>query len=119
MKPPNIKPRENISIRINILREEKGMSQGKLAKISCLSKARISRICRDSNDRGGLYKATVSDVMALAIGLNLNKEEGWDLFFSAFPELELFEYLLEKKLSVEESNDILDDLGLNSLGDVT
>jgi hypothetical protein len=112
----NIPIRKNPSFWVNDKMSKMSISQGKLAKLSCLSEAKVSRMRRNSNDRGGTYKMTVFDVMAISIGLSLNKEEAKDFFFSAFPELELLDYFLEKKLSVEKANDILYDLGFDLLG---
>ena len=90
----------------------RGITQTELIRSTLLSRTTISRICRNSNDKGSTYQATLPVVWALSIGLKLNREEATDMLFSAFPEMELWGKFLEKRLSIDDVNDILDEAGL-------
>ena len=96
----------------------KGMTQADLMRASLLSKTKISRICRDLNDKGSYYTPTWDDVMAISIGLGLTREEAEKLFFAAFPEMEHLGEFLDKRLNIQQVNQILYDSGLRVLGNV-
>lgn len=81
-----------------------------------LSEMTVSRICRDTNGRGGRYEPTIQVVEALWIGLQLGPEEAKDLLLRAFPELSLFGKILTQKMDIGCANDLLADHGLPCLG---
>lgn len=97
--------------------KEKGYSQGELARLTYLSEMTVSRICRDTNGRGGRYEPTMQVVEALWIGLQLGPEEAKDLLLRAFPELPLFREILTQKMDIGCANDLLADHGFPCLGD--
>ena len=99
--------------------KEKAMSQTKLAFRSGLSKTTISRIVRNSNDKGGSYTPTEPIIMALSIALGLTSAESKkQLFYAAFPERALWDDFLDRHLNLYQANEILYDNGLPTLGNV-
>ena len=96
--------------------EAKGKSQKDLTKLCALSKTTASRIIRNSNDKGSTYKPDYLVVMAVIVGLKSTREESKELFFAAFPEMAYLENFLDKKLTIYEANEVLDDNGLSLLG---
>lgn len=88
------------------------MSQAKLARSSSLAETTISRVCRDSNDRGSVYHPTIEIVCKISIGLGLDRDETKELLFSAFPELEIWGYALDHHLDIFDVEEILYENGL-------
>ena len=87
-----------------------------LADMSNLSKTTISRILRDSNDKGQTYRPTESIVTAIAIALKVGRG-GWErLMDAAFPERLICFEVLDCGGSVYEANARLDEAGLPLLG---
>ena len=107
---------KRFSAFVNETMTAKEMRQSDLIASSLLSRTTISRICRDSNDKGSSYVPTLPVVMAVSIGLRLNREEATELLFCAFPEMELWGGFLDKRLDIYEANEILDNEGLTLLG---
>ena len=101
---------------VNETMATKAMRQSDLIASSLLSRTTISRICRNSNDKGSSYVPTLSVVMAISVGLRLNREEATELFFCAFPEMEILGCSLDKQLNICQINEILYDNGLTLLG---
>ncbi len=95
---------------------EKKLWPAELARRSNLSKTTVSRICQNTNHKGTSYSPTHIIVMAVCVGLGLNKEEAREAFFAAFPELRLFETILEKRLDIIDANALLDENGVPTLG---
>jgi transcriptional regulator with XRE-family HTH domain len=108
--------RENVNVWVKDKLNERRMSQAELARKSLLSASRICRICKDSNSQGSTFTITFRDVMALSFGFSLNREETTDLFFSAFPEAELWGDFLDKRMNIYEVNEVFYDNGLTLLG---
>lgn len=96
----------------------KKMTQSNLVTSSRLSKTTISRIYRNTNDKGREYSSTVSVVMAVSLGLRLNREQSEILLFAAFPEMSFWGEFVDKHLSVDDANDILYEHGANELGNI-
>lgn len=98
----------------------KKLSQIELADLSNLSRTTISRICRNSNDKGGLYQPkNLSIVVAVCIGLKLDKAESQELCFIAFPELRIWAYCIEHRLNIAATNIELDNSNLPLLDDTS
>ena len=114
----NEKNYKDFSTIVNEHLKIKGMKQTDLMKSSYLSKTTISRICRNSNDKGAAYLPTLSVVMAISIGLNLTRAEADKLFYAAFPEMEFWGEFLDKRMDIDQANEILYDNGLSLLGNI-
>lgn len=97
---------------------KKGMLQADLVQKSLLSKTTISRIFRDSTDKGTTYQPTLPVVWAISIGLALNRDEAKELLFLAFPAFELWGCFLDKGLSIYDVNSTLYDAGLPLWGNM-
>ena len=63
--------------------------------------------------------ATLHVVMAVSIGLGLDREEAAEMLCSAFPEFDLWGNFLDMELDIFEVNNILYELGLPLLGNLT
>ena len=109
---------KDFSTIVNEYLKVKRITQSDLIKLTLLSKTTISRVCRNSNDKGATYIPTFSVVMAISIGLKLTRAETEQLFFAAFPEMELLGYFLDKKMDIDQANEILYDNGLPLLGNI-
>ena len=96
----------------------KNMTQAGLSRASLLSKTIISRICRDSNDKGSTYVPTSSVVIAVSIGLGLNIPEAEELLYAAFPERAYWPIFLENGTTTDEATEILYENGLPLLGNI-
>ena len=71
---------------------------------------------RNENDRGSAYLPTIPAIMAVSVGLRLAPEEATELLFAAFPEMSLWGGFLEKKLDIDQANEILYEKGFPLLG---
>jgi len=116
MATNNIVPRKSFSAWVIDKMGDLQMSQADLVKSSLLSKTTVSRIIRNSNDKGLSYQPTLKVVMAISLGLGLDRSEANDLLFSAFPEVEVWGELLDERLNITRANIILYELGLPLLG---
>jgi len=96
----------------------RGYTNARLVEISNLSKTTISRVCRNSNDKGSSYIPTLHIVMAIGIGLKLNHEETKRLLFSAFPEMALWSDIIDRRLNIHDANEVLYENGFPLLGNV-
>lgn len=92
------------------------MTQADLMAKANLSKTTVSRICRNKNDKGGSYKPTRRMVITICVALGLNKAEKDNLMKIAFPEEELWDLIIENKLDIFESNELLFEKNLPLLG---
>ena len=106
----------NFSEGVKHYMNEKNMTQAELSRASLMSKTIISRICRDSNDKGSYYTPALDCFMAVSIGLKLTPVEAKELFIATLPELALFDGFLEQRLNIDQVNEILYDKGLCVLG---
>ena len=110
---------ETFSDAVKRLVKEKGMTQAELVRRSCLSKTTISRICRDSNDKGGKYTPTEPIIMALSIGLKLSSAESKkQLLYAAFPERAYWDDFLDSHLNIFEVNIIMEENNFPLLGNM-
>lgn len=96
----------------------KGMTQSDLVKTSRLPKTTVSRICRNTNDKGSSYMPDLHTAMSVSLGLSLSPDEAEKLFFSAFPEMSFMRRFLDERLAVQQANEILYDNGLPLLGNI-
>ena len=87
-----------------------------MAKESNLSKTTVSRILRNSNDKGNTYRPTTNIVMAVCLTFKLDMTECEKLMQAAFPEVVLWREGIEKHLSVHDVNEKLYEQGLPLLG---
>lgn len=107
---------ETFSELVKKLLEEHNLKAVELAAKSNLSKTTISRILRDSNDKGKAYRPTESIVTAIAIALKVGRG-GWErLMDAAFPERLICFEVLDCGGSVYDANARLDEAGLPLLG---
>lgn len=105
-----------LSELVNQCLKENGETQADLVKKSSLSKTTVSRICRDSDDRGSTYRTTPAVVMALCIGLGKTGEAAQELFYAAFPEWRVWNKILKERLKIDDANMLLYEQGLPLLG---
>jgi len=103
---------------VKTIMKERRISQKNLVTNSGLSRTTISRICRNSNDKGSTYQAeSLSVVMAICIGLDVyDAEEQKKLFYTAFPEFSAWEHITKEKMSIVKADGYLDAQGLPLLG---
>lgn len=96
---------------------EKEMSQQDLINASGLSRTTISRVCRNSDDKGSTYRVDdIRVVMALAVGLKLTSAQLYELMVIAFPELHIVKWALDHSLDIHDVNIRLYEQGLSPLG---
>ena len=112
----NTIPRMNFSEWVNAKMKALGITPAELARLSLLSKTTTSRICRNSNDKGSTYQATLPVVEAISVGLALTRGEAQDLLYSAFPEMGMWGDFLDNQLDIDDVNIILYDSGLTLWG---
>lgn len=86
----------------------KGVTPSELINTHYLSKTIVSRIYRNTNSKGSKYVPTHKVFMTICIALKLTQAEAQELFFAAFPEMELLGYFLDNKLDIDRANEILD-----------
>ena len=100
--------------------KEKGISQAELVKRSRLPKTTVSRIIRNTNDKGSKYTPSDPIIAAISVALRLtNTESTEQLVYAAFPERAYWKDILDKHLSVDDANYILDENKLPLLGHIT
>jgi len=92
------------------------MKRGDLARKGQLSRATISRIFRNKNDKGSSYRPAPEVVMCICIALKLDENEMKELFLIAFPEWKCWIEISRRKLSMHDANVLLDENGLSTLG---
>ena len=110
---------ESFSAAVNRLMKDKEMTQADLVMQSCLSKTTISRICRNSNDKGGAYTPTEPIIMALSTAFRLSSMDAKNiLLYAAFPERAFWDEFLDHHLGIYDINMILDENGLPLLGNM-
>ena len=98
--------------------KNKAITQSKLVQLSRLSKTTISRVLRNTNDKGASYRPTMAIVMAISVGLKLTYQEYEELLYIAYPETGYMKEVLGRCLTVDEANEILYDNGLPLLGNM-
>ena len=118
MQQPRQGPGQNetFSSIVKGLLQERGWSAAFLAKESRLSKTTVSRILRDSNDKGCTYQPTANIAVAVCLAFKLDKAERDKLLLAAFPQWAIWREGLEQHLSVHEVNCRLYEQGLPLLG---
>ena len=116
---PNLQIKDFISFSEIVTKHMKsmGMSQQDLIAASGLSRTTISRICRNSDDKGSTYHVDdIRVVMAIAVGLKLTSAQFDELIFIAFPELHIVKWALDHSLDIHDVNIELYEQGLSPLG---
>ena len=88
----------------------RGWSPANLAKVSGQSKATISRLLAFTGDP--YYRPALRTSQAIAQALKLTNGERRELFYTAFPEFQVWDEAAEKGFTVDEANDLLYDRGL-------
>ena len=92
------------------------MTQADLIRKSMLTRTTVSRICRNSNDKGSTYQPTDRIVMSVCVALGLDSEETKELFSLAFPYLKCWDKIRAEKMNIDQANSFLYDEGLPLLG---
>lgn len=98
------------------LLQERGWNAARLGQESNLSKTTISRMLRNSNDKGSTYQPTVNAVTAIALALGLAEDEWKELLRTAFPEFAIWHQGFQKHIGVHDVNEQLYEQGLPLLG---
>ena len=98
------------------LMQEKVMDQKDLAAKSCLTETTISRILRNSNDKGADYRPTEQVVAAISLSFELGTEGYEILRRAAFPQVAIWQKALEDYKTVAGANEDLLKNGLPLLG---
>ena len=88
----------------------RGWSPACLARASGQSKATISRLLSFTGDP--YYRPALRTIQAIAQALKLTQEQRRELFYTAFPEFQVWDEAAEKGYTVDETNDLLYDRGL-------
>jgi len=107
---------ETFSSLVKGLLREKGWNAALLAKESNLSKTTVSRILRDSNDKGSTYQPTVNIVTAVCLAFKLDRAEWEKMILAAFPQMAVWREGFQEHLSVHDVNCRLYEQGLSLLG---
>ena len=103
---------------------KKGMTQADLMARGNLSKTTVGRICRNTNDKckdkdtgkKTPYTPTRRMAMTVCVALGLNKDEKDELMRIAFPEEEVRDEIIEKRMNIIEANIYLKERKLPALG---
>ena len=72
-----------------------------------LTRTTVSRICRNSNDKGSSYQPTDRIVMSVCVALGLDSKETKELFNLAFPYLEYWNKIITEKMNIDQANSFL------------
>ena len=118
------KARKTFSDAVNKYLADKGMTQADLMARGNLSKTTVGRICRNTNDKGKdkdkktPYTPTHRMVMTVCVALVLSKTEKDEMMRIAFPEEEVWDEILEKKMNLIDANMYLKERNLHELGSV-
>lgn len=107
---------KTFSSLVNDLLRERGWSAAFLARESNLSKTTVSRILRDSNDKGSTYQPTGNIVVAVCFAFKLDEAGREKMMMAAFPQMAIWREGFQKHLSVHEVNCLLYEQGLPLLG---
>lgn len=112
------KARKTFSDAVNKYLADKGMTQADLMARGNLSRTTVGRICRNKNDKDGSYTPTRRMVMTVCVALGLNKAEKDEMMRIAFPEEEVWDEILEKRMNLIDANMYLKERNLHELGSV-
>ena len=108
----------NFSDCIKYYMKNKKLNQKELITRSRLSRTTISRIVRNSNDKGDTYTPTLYVVAAISFGLKLTCAELKELYYYAYPEMKIWEQCLAEGKDIYDTNAILYEKGLHLLGNI-
>lgn len=81
-----------------------------MARVSGQSKTTISRLL--SFTGAPYYRPALRTIQAIAQALKLTQEQRRELFYTAFPEFQVWDEAAEHGYTVDETNDLLYDKGL-------
>ncbi len=118
IQQPKQSPNQNetFSSLVQGLLQEKRWKAALLAEKSNLSKTTVSRILRDSNDKGSTYQPTANIVTAVSLAFELDIA-GWEkMMLAAFPQMAIWREGFQEHLSVHDVNDRLYNKGFPLLG---
>ena len=116
-KPQYREDFRTFSEMVNQHMKDKKMKQADLVRSSGLSKATISRICRNCDNKGSTYQAeSFRIVMAVCVGLKVSEADKKALFYAAFPELATWEEISNAHMDIHDANLLLYERGLPLLG---
>lgn len=104
---------------VNRYLKTKRVTQADLIRKSQLTRTTVSRICRNSNDKGSSYQPTDRVVMSICVALELNHTETAEMFALAFPYFPYWHEIIEKRMDIFQANALLDEQGLPLLGSQT
>ena len=111
-------PKQNPDYRVELAElingylAEREWSPARLAKMSGQSKATISRITSYDTERNPYYRPELRTIQAIAQALELTQEQRRELFYTAFPEFQVWDEAAEHGYTVDETNDLLHGRGL-------
>ena len=104
---------------VNRYLKTKRMTQADLIRKSQLTRTTVSRICRNSNDKGSSYQPTNRVVMSICVAFGLNHTQTAEMFDLAFPYFPYWNEIIEKRMDIFQANALLDEQGLPLLGSQT
>ena len=118
------KAKITFSDAVNKYLAEKGMTQADLMARGNLSKTTVGRICRNTNDKNKdkdknkktPYTPTHRMVMTVCVALGLSKAEKDEMMRIAFPEEEVWDEIIEKRMNLIDANIYLKERKLPTLG---
>ncbi len=77
---------KGFSVFVKGIMTVKGIRQSDLMASSLLSRTTISRICRNSNDKGSNYVPTLPIITSISVGLRLAERKQQNCSFVPFPK---------------------------------
>lgn len=107
---------KDFTVLVKQLMEAKNITRAELIEGSCLSKVTVSRILRNTNNKGSGYTPTMNVVSAICFGLKATDAEAEELLLSAFPQWKVGRKYFSKEYGIYDANSILDDNGLSPIG---
>ncbi len=111
-QPEQSPNKKSLSELIEFHTAAKGWTLGRLASECGINRSTISRIIHQNGTRGNLHCPTMKSIMLISRALRLNEEATRELFYAAFPYLEVWEDAIQKNLSLVDTDIALEQEGL-------
>ncbi len=100
---------ERFSKEVRRLMKKKGVKPSDLVNRGHFTRTTISRLCRNSNDKGGDYPLSLQDITNLKTALKLTSDEAFDLLFIAFPDVKFNITVIKENMDHMAANEYLYD----------
>ena len=113
-KTPKQSPTK-LSILLQRLLKEKGLTASQLATECSLEPSTVSRIINGFGNNGNPYCPTMETIMIISRALQLDENASRELFFAAFPYLPFWMTAIQNNLDVDKTFEYLYENGYSSL----